>query len=307
MDDNTLRQQATELYENGLGYVKIAAKLGLSRSKVRRLLGKNTGEKTNMFTPWKIHTPVPLVSVIAPPETQMRVAIDDDTVADYAEAMAEGAEFPSISVFTNGINYFVADGFHRFHAAKAAHLPTILADIYKGTLRDAQMFAMGANANHGLRRTNADKRRAVEVALADDEWRELPNTEIAKMCGVAESFVRKIKAERAADEEKKESHNATPIETHGEPTAESEREGAAAKTPIFSPVEARENPEPPNLPQESGGHSEIWKYDFNSNNRRLSVILANNKDCVLKTLVFNSRDDLTKLISGLVSLLDLWD
>jgi hypothetical protein len=28
-----------------------------------------------MFKPWKIHTPVPLVSVIAPLETQMRVAI----------------------------------------------------------------------------------------------------------------------------------------------------------------------------------------------------------------------------------------
>jgi hypothetical protein len=58
----------------------------------------------------------------------------------------------------------------------------------------------------------------VEGARSAEEWSGLPKTEIARMCAGTESFVRKIKSER----EEKESHNATPSETRGEPVNESD-------------------------------------------------------------------------------------
>ena len=38
----------------------------------------------------------------------------------------------------------------------------IAADVRQGTRRDALLFAAGANSSHGLSRTTADKRRAIE-------------------------------------------------------------------------------------------------------------------------------------------------
>jgi len=52
-------------------------------------------------------------------------------------------------------------------------------------LRNAVLHAIGANAIHRLRRSNADKRKAVEMMLADDEWSVLPNTEIPRSAASA--------------------------------------------------------------------------------------------------------------------------
>ena len=41
-----------------------------------------------------------------------------------------------------------------------------------------------ANSAHGLRRTNDDKRRAVEMLLSDEEWSKRSDRWIAEKCGV---------------------------------------------------------------------------------------------------------------------------
>jgi hypothetical protein len=94
-------------------------------------------------------------------------------------------------------------------------MPSIVADVCEGGVRAARLHSMRANASHGLRRTNLDKRRAVMMALDDEEWGALPNVRIAEMCAVAESFVRKIKLER-------ESHSATLDTQSGHSDAEPE-------------------------------------------------------------------------------------
>ncbi len=97
--------------------------------------------------------------------TQMRVnQLDLLTVTDYAEAMKQGKIFPPVDVFFDGSDYWLADGFQRHAGTKQAELEEINADVHHGTLRDAILFAVGANATHGLPRTNADKRRAVAEA-----------------------------------------------------------------------------------------------------------------------------------------------
>jgi hypothetical protein len=290
MNNDELKIKAQELYQGGLGYVAIAAELGLDRDKVRRLLGRKNGG--GGLKPWKIHVPLGMDLISASCDTQMRVSISQSTVDEYAEAMRDGANFPAVSVFTNGLSYWLADGFHRVLAAEAAGIDTITADIYKGTLRDAKLYAMGANANHGLRRTNADKRRAVEIALSDAEWRELPNTEIANMCAVAESFVRKIKTEREAEKAPAQnSHNAN----HGIPAAESpERDAEPASVQDAPRVENKRcaaNPAAHNV----GRRHKVYNFLFEEKCHFLKILPM--KGNQLPT--FNSRGELEGFIKEL--------
>ena len=122
--------------------------------------------------------------------TQSRAALNLDVVSDYADLVRAGVDFPAIVVFFDGKNYWLADGFHRYEAYSRAGAYEIAADIRQGTQRDAILHSVGANAEHGLRRTNDDKHRAVGVLLADAEWSAWSNREIARQCGVSEGFVR---------------------------------------------------------------------------------------------------------------------
>lgn len=125
--------------------------------------------------------------------TQIRAALNDATVTEYAEAMQAKAVFPAVDVFHDGSRYYLADGFHRLFAAKTAGQAMIEAEIHQGTRADCLKFALGANVRHGLRRTNADKRHAVELALK--EWPDLADREIARICAVHQSFVGNIRGE----------------------------------------------------------------------------------------------------------------
>lgn len=64
-----------------------------------------------------------------------------------------------------------------------------------GTRRDAILYAVGANATHGLPRSNADKRRAVETMLRDEEWVVWSDREIARRTQTSAPFVAKVREE----------------------------------------------------------------------------------------------------------------
>lgn len=128
---------------------------------------------------------IKLEDVKASSDCQPREAINTDTVSEYAEQMAEGTDFPPITVFYDGETNWLADGFHRYHAANEADLVEIKATIHNGSKRDAILHSCGANARHGLRRTNEDKRRAVLALLHDDEWSLWSDREIARRCDVS--------------------------------------------------------------------------------------------------------------------------
>jgi len=114
--------------------------------------------------------------------TQARVSINEGAVAEYAEAMTEGEAPPPVVVFFDGADYFLADGFHRYHANRRIGARTLAADVRTGTLAGAKLFAYGANRGHGLRRTNEDKRKAVAGMLAN--FADWSDNRIAKHVGV---------------------------------------------------------------------------------------------------------------------------
>ena len=137
----------------------------------------------------------PLMDITQDPRLQPRAALDMDTVEEYATRYAEGMDMVEITLFFDGEYYWLGDGFHRVAGAEKAGLDTIPADVREGTFRDALLFAAGANAAHGLRRTNADKRRAVEMLIGDAECAGWSDREIARHCQVGHPLVAEIRAE----------------------------------------------------------------------------------------------------------------
>lgn len=120
--------------------------------------------------------------------TQARAQTNEDAIENYGEEMSRGTVFPPIEVYFDGTTYWLADGFHRYLAAKRIQRPKITAAVQPGGRIDALRHALGANATNGVHRNNADKRNAVEIAL--EEWPDRSNPVIAEICHVSVEFVR---------------------------------------------------------------------------------------------------------------------
>jgi site-specific DNA-methyltransferase (adenine-specific) len=73
------------------------------------------------------------------------------------------------------------------------HVEKIEVAIHEGTLREALLYSAGINQKHGVRRTNADKWRAVQILLADAEWSQWSDNAIAQHCGVDHKTVAKYR------------------------------------------------------------------------------------------------------------------
>jgi hypothetical protein len=121
--------------------------------------------------------------------TQTRAKINLEIVSEYADLVLDGTKFHPVDVFFDGVSHWLADGFHRYHAHKRAKVKDIAATIHTGSKDDALVFALGANAKNGLRRTNEDKRKCVSIAL--ERWPEWSDRRIAEVCGVNNTFVGK--------------------------------------------------------------------------------------------------------------------
>lgn len=118
---------------------------------------------------------------------QVRAETDRAYVDELVELFGEDGHWPSslppLTVFHDGTDYFLADGHHRYQAAQEAGCETAPCDVRQGDRTAATWFAIGANADHGLRRTNEDKRRAVLMAYRLDP--NLSDNAIAKRCNVS--------------------------------------------------------------------------------------------------------------------------
>jgi ParB-like chromosome segregation protein Spo0J len=95
--------------------------------------------------------------------------MDDELVNEYAETIKDWIAASPITVVSNTHTRWAADCFHRVRAAETAGLDAVPAIQLNGTRRNALLRACGANATHGARRTNADKRQAIETLLRDGE------------------------------------------------------------------------------------------------------------------------------------------
>jgi hypothetical protein len=182
----------------------------------RELAPKANGKAGEHTTPVGAPTVVPIALDLIRTDggTQARSGLDLATVAEYAETWQDLSyqqnglsRMPPIVVYHDGDQYWLADGFHRVaaykqfleHGKPSASPRALNAEVRAGTRRDAVLHACGANASHGLRRTNADKRRAVETLLRDDEWRQWSDRKIADACAVSDKTVAAVRQDLGAE------------------------------------------------------------------------------------------------------------
>ena len=147
-------------------------------------------------------------------DTQSRLKINQDTVDDYVNIMFESNApwpFPPLDVFFDGDDYFLGDGFHRLLGGKEAKLASIPCSVHKGGARDARIFGMTANDQHGLRMSRADKRAGVEWLL--DQPGKMTQAAISLTAGVSARTVQKIVADRKPPPPQSDAHGA-----HFDPT-----------------------------------------------------------------------------------------
>jgi hypothetical protein len=181
--------------------------------------------------------------------TQARNALSETIIREYAEAMANGDEFPPIDVYCDNTAYWLADGFHRVRAATAAGQDTITARVHPGGKREAILHAVHANETHGHRRTDADRRRAVILMLSDAEWCGWSDREIARQCHVSHMLVNRLRREITPPEETR-----TPAQPRkakrGQQTytIQTGRIGRAKKSSVETPHTVESKPQEPHVP-----------------------------------------------------------
>ena len=130
--------------------------------------------------------------------TQSRVEINEDIVNEYAEAMDRQETFPPMLVYYDmeRKEYVLADGFHRYHAlCKLRPGTDVTVDRRYGTAEDAQWVSIASNVKHGLRRTSADKRKAIRLALLHSKGAGFTDRKIGRHVGVDHKTVAPIRAE----------------------------------------------------------------------------------------------------------------
>ena len=165
---------------------------------------------------------ISLESLVIDTKYQTRVSMNECAIADYADAIRQAGvwPFPPIKV----VRKVLVDGFHRIEAARRViAAPGTPADLRRALqnipcervevdpanndISDlALQHALAANHAHGLRPSNADKRRAVELAL--DRWPDKSDREIATMTGTSHPFVGRVRGELALE--------TLPLETESE-------------------------------------------------------------------------------------------
>jgi hypothetical protein len=150
---------------------------------------------------------VAISSLVVDDRYQSRAAMDTSVIADYAIAIRQAGHwpFPPIKL----VSQIVVDGFHRIEAAKlvladpetsselrrnlqAVPCHRIPVNVARDDVPDVALrHALASNHTHGLRRSQADKRRAVELALT--AWPNDSDRTIGKLTGTSHTFVGKVR------------------------------------------------------------------------------------------------------------------
>lgn len=153
---------------------------------------------------------VPLDLIILDGTTQLRMENIDFKVWQYKQEMAEGKEFKEKPVLftTLGEQYWVGDGHIRLLAHKQLGRKEVACEVYPGGLREAKLFACGANASHGKKRDDATKKNQVRTLLLDPDicfdpltQHRWSNKRVAELCHVSDDFVAVVRSKLNLSEE----------------------------------------------------------------------------------------------------------
>lgn len=157
---------------------------------------------------------IPIKNIITNKGTQPRASLSQHAIKDYSADQAEAVatynakcvekketssdeEFllhhnplpPGLAYRTPEGKVYLVEGFHRIDATLNNNFGEFPVEVTEGTLDEAIKHAAGSNAQHGERRSKADKKRAVEMIFGLKDCKELSDNDIAKLCKVSPGFV----------------------------------------------------------------------------------------------------------------------
>lgn len=126
------------------------------------------------------------------PASLTRTVLDPVYVADYAEDFDNAPAV--LVVHDRDDHHFLADGYHRFAAAKKLGLKGIECHIKQGVYLDALRTAMEVNEDrHGLPLTTADRLHWLDEALKHPEMSTWSAHKLSEFCGLSVDTVLKRK------------------------------------------------------------------------------------------------------------------
>ena len=134
---------------------------------------------------------------------KVRAGLVPEVVEDYAERYRKREEMPAPLIGDLGaLGFWCLDGMHRLHALKKNGQKGVTCEVVKVTEEEALKLALTQNEQHGLRRSNDDKRRCVSTALL--AWPEKSNLAIAQLTKVDDKTVAAVRKEmeKAGDVDK---------------------------------------------------------------------------------------------------------
>jgi hypothetical protein len=137
-----------------------------------------------------------LSDLVMSPGMQLRAAIEQQTVDDYATALEAGDEFPPIEAIRMCGRLIVVDGWHRYFAHLSCKLATIRVHILEG-LGEAEAFylAIVANRSHGHPRSAKDKRNVARSMLNNPAYACLSTRELQKLTGISHNLFATVRRE----------------------------------------------------------------------------------------------------------------
>lgn len=152
-----------------------------------------------MISKPRIVAGVKLGLVLVSPEWQPRAALDTEHIRDLHEAISAGRSVPALDVVEVDDGYALVDGYHRHAAMLAAGTRTCEVRVLaKGDRETARWWSYAANRGHGLKRTNADKRRSLRDALSHPFAGDMSNADLAEHCGVGLTLIAEVRKEMEA-------------------------------------------------------------------------------------------------------------
>ena len=124
----------------------------------------------------------------------VRADLRPEVIEEYAAIYKKDKKkLPLIDVFYESGNkrLLIGDGMHRYQAMRSLSFKACQANVHAGMYEDALKFALMANERHGIRRSQADKRRSVEEAIK--QWPKVSNVQIANLASVDDHTVKAVR------------------------------------------------------------------------------------------------------------------
>lgn len=175
--------------------------------------------------------------------TDVRSEINEDTVNEYGLAAKNKAKLPPLIVYDTKDGLLLADGFHRYFGFERQGIKEYDCDVRKGTREDAIKYALGCNTTHGLRRTNADKQQAADIAVR--EFPDSSDSSLAEMCGVHRNLIADARRRQAAKLAPCQAETPSKSQVSAPPPRRTGKDGKAYSVPPRKPSAVPAHPEKP--------------------------------------------------------------